>query len=179
VYGRGLTPGTVPNGGREKSFVIPGVVGNPATQTAVLDDNGNPIPNGTQLTANDWWFINTFGSAGPQEFSVFDVTTIRLREVSLGYQLPKKLLERTPFGSATIEFTGRNLWFKAVNFPADLNFDPETNSLGAGNVDGLSPFQSGNAQGVDLGMELICGSLFNFWKHEMARLRLLADHPKE
>lgn len=152
VYGRGLTPGTVPNGGREKSFVIPGVVGNPATQTAVLDINGNPTRNSTQLTANDWWFINTFGSAGAQEFSVFDATTIRLREVSIGYELPKRLLERTPFGSAFIQFSGRNLWYKAVNFPEDLNFDPETSSLGAGNVDGLSPFQSGNAQGVDFGI---------------------------
>ncbi len=154
VYGRGITPGTIPNGprGREMSFVIPGVVGSPQTQTAVLDANGNPQTNTVQLHANDWWFINTFGSAGPQEFSVFDATTIRLREISLGYEIPKKWLAKTPFGSASIMFTGRNLWFDAVNFPDDLNFDPETNSLGAGNVEGLSPFQNGNAQGIDLGI---------------------------
>lgn len=158
VYGRGLTPGTVPDGprGREVSFVIPGVVGSPTTQTAVLDVNGNPQPNTTQIHSNDWWFINTFGSAGPQEFSVFDATTVRLREVTLGYEIPKKWLEKTPFGSASIQFSGRNLWFKAVNFPDDLNFDPETNSLGAGNVEGLGQFngslQSGNAQGVDFGI---------------------------
>lgn len=152
VYGRGLTPGTIPEGGREKSFVIPGVVGNPATQTAVLDDQGNATRNSTQLTANDWWFINTFGSAGPQEFSIFDASTIRLREVSLGYEIPKRLLAKTPFGSASIQLIGRNLWFSAINFPHDLNFDPETNSLGAGNVDGLSGNQSGNSQGVDFGI---------------------------
>lgn len=154
VYGRGLTPGTVPEGprGRAVSFVIPGVQGNPATQQVTLNAEGNAIRNSTQLHANDWWFINTFGSAGPQEFSVFDQTTIRLREISLGYDLPKAWLNKTPFGSASITFTGRNLWFNAVNFPNDLNFDPETNSLGAGNVEGLSPFQSGNAQGVDLGI---------------------------
>lgn len=154
VYGRGLTPGTIPNGprGREVSFVIPGVQGNPTTQQVTLNGEGNAIPNTAQLHANDWWFINTFGSAGAQEFSVFDATTIRLREISLGYDLPKAWLSKTPFGSASITLTGRNLWFKAVNFPDDLNFDPETNSLGAGNVEGLSPFQSGNAQGVDLGI---------------------------
>jgi TonB-linked SusC/RagA family outer membrane protein len=154
VYGRGLTPGTVPNGprGREVSFVIPGVQGNPATQTAILTPEGNAQANTTQLHANDWWFINTFGSAGAQEFSVFDQTTIRLREISLGYELPKAWLSKTPFGSVNVTLSGRNLWYNAVNFPDDLNFDPETNSLGAGNVEGISPFQTGNAQGVDLGI---------------------------
>lgn len=158
VYGRGLVPGTVPDGprGREVSFVIPGVVGNPLTQSAVLATDGSAQPNTTQIHSNDWWFINTFGSAGPQEFSVFDATTIRLREVSIGFDFPKTWLSKTPFGSASIQLSGRNLWFNAVNFPSDLNFDPETNSLGAGNVEGLSQFsgslQSGNAQGVDFGI---------------------------
>jgi TonB-linked SusC/RagA family outer membrane protein len=158
VYGRGLVDGTIPDGprGREVSLVIPGVVGSPTTQSAVLDASGNAQVNTTQIHSNDWWFINTFGSAGPQEFNVFDATTIRLREVSLGYEVPKKWLSKTPFGSASIQFIGRNLWFKAVNFPSDLNFDPETSSLGAGNVEGLGQFsgstQSGNAQGVDFGI---------------------------
>lgn len=154
VYGRGLTDGTIPDNpnGRAVTLVIPGVLGNPDTQQPLRDENGNYIKNGTQLTTNDWFFINTFGSAGPEEFSVFDRTTIRLREVSLSYQLPKQLLSKTPFGSVSISLTGRNLWFDAVNFPDDLNFDPETNSLGAGDVVGLSNSMSGNAQGVDLGI---------------------------
>ncbi len=142
VYGRGLTPGTIPDNprGREITVVIPGVLGDPTTQQPLLDDSGNTIKNGTQLTVNDFYFINTFASAGPEEFSVFDGTTIRLREVSLGYNLPKNILDKTPFGSAYISLTGRNLWFKAVNFPDDLNFDPETSSLG------------GNGQGIDYGI---------------------------
>ncbi|MEQ8363507.1 MAG: SusC/RagA family TonB-linked outer membrane protein [Cyclobacteriaceae bacterium] len=154
LYGRGLTPGTIPDGpnGRRITLVIPGVVGDPTTQEAVLDDSGNTIPNGTQLTVNDWFFINTFASSGDDSFSVFDASTIRLRELSLGYDLPKSLLARTPFGSASITFTGRNLWYKAINFPGDLNFDPETSSLGAGNIVGLNPNQSGNSQGVDFGV---------------------------
>jgi TonB-linked SusC/RagA family outer membrane protein len=156
LYGRGLTPGTIPDGpnGRRITLVIPGVVGDPTTQQAVLDENGNSIPNGTQLTVNDWFFINTFASSGGDEFSVFDASTIRLRELSIGYDLPKSLLSRTPFGSASITFTGRNLWYKALNFPSDLNFDPETSSLGAGNIVGLTanPNQSGNSQGVDFGV---------------------------
>ncbi|MBL0739779.1 SusC/RagA family TonB-linked outer membrane protein [Chryseolinea sp. Jin1] len=154
VYGRGLTPGTIPNNphGREVTMVIPGVLGDPLTQKAILDDQGNTIPNGTQLTTNDWFFINTFGSGGPEEFSVFDGTTIRLREISLGYQLPKAWLSKTPFGSVNISLSGRNLWFNAVNMPKDLHFDPETTSLGAGDVQGLQGNLTGNAQGVDLGI---------------------------
>jgi len=154
VFGRGLTTETIPDhpNGREITLVIPGVQGDPVTQTAILDEAGNPIPNGTMLTVNDWYFINTFGSAGPNEFSVFDATTIRLREISLAYDFPKRLLDKTPFGSARIMLIGRNLWYKAVNFPESLNFDPETNSLGAGNVNGLNPNMTGNAQGIDLGI---------------------------
>lgn len=154
VYGRGLTPGTIPDGpnGRQVTLVIPGVLGDPNTQKAILDDDGNTIRNGTQLTVNDWFFINTFASAGPEEFSVFDATTIRLREVTLGYDLPKSWLQKTPFGSVYLSLSGRNLWYNAVNMPADLNFDPETSSLGAGDVVGLSGGLSGNAQGVDFGI---------------------------
>ncbi len=154
VFGRGLTTETIPDNplGREVTVVIPGVLGDPSTFEAILDENGQAISNGTQLTVNDWYFINTFGSAGPSEFSVFDVTTIRLREISLTYDFPQSLLENIFIGSAQISLIGRNLWFNAVNFPKSLNFDPETNSLGAGNVEGLDPFQTGNAQGIDFGI---------------------------
>jgi len=156
VFGRGLTTETITNNprGREVTLVIPGVLGSPSTQQAITDENGQVIPNGTQLTVNDWFFINTFGSAGPDEFLVFDASTIRLREVTLSYQLPESLLEVTPFGSASIALTGRNLWYEAYNFPNSLNFDPETNSLGAGNVQNLGTESdgSGNAQGIDFGV---------------------------
>jgi len=156
LFGRGLTQETTPDGsrGREVTLVIPGVLGDPSSQTAVLDDNGQVIDNGTQLTVNDWFFINTFGSGGPDEFAVFDASTIRLREVTLSYQLPENLLEVTPFGSASVSVTGRNLWYEAYNFPNSLNFDPETSSLGAGNVQNLGADSdgSGNAQGIDFGV---------------------------
>ncbi|MCK5471231.1 MAG: SusC/RagA family TonB-linked outer membrane protein, partial [Cyclobacteriaceae bacterium] len=94
IFGRGLTTETIPDNplGREVTVVIPGVLGDPSTFEAILDENGAVIPNGTQLTVNDWYFINTFGSAGPSEFSVFDATTVRLREVSLTYDFPQSLL---------------------------------------------------------------------------------------
>ncbi|MEM9896142.1 MAG: TonB-dependent receptor, partial [Bacteroidota bacterium] len=143
MYGRGVTTGTIPDNprGRQITVVIPGVVGDPTTGEAVLGGDGNVIINGTQLTVNDWYFINTFGSAGYEEFSVFDASTIRLREISLSYHLPESLLTKTPFGSASLTLVGRNLWFDAVNFPDDLNFDPEVSGVGVGT----------GTQGLDFG----------------------------
>jgi hypothetical protein len=64
-----------------------------------------------------------------------------LREVTFGYNIPKSLLKKTPFGSATISFSGRNLWFRAPNLLKGLNLDPEV----------LADVASSNIQGIDLG----------------------------
>jgi hypothetical protein len=58
---------------------------------------------------------------------------VRLREVTFGYTIPTALVEKTPFQSASIFLTGRNL-FLITDYP---NFDPETSVGGAGNFQGL------------------------------------------
>lgn len=126
---------------REGLRVMPGVYGNPQTFEPVLDDEGNKIVNTTPVTAFDYHFSNGFGTYGQDEVNVYDGTTIRLREVALGYTLPKNLLNSTPFGSVRLMFTGRNLWFKAPNFLEGLNFDPEVLAEPAGS----------NVQGFDYG----------------------------
>lgn len=125
---------------REAPRVIPGVI-----QTGVGTD-GRPTyrPNDIQVDAQSYW-----GSFGLQsDLNVYDATVYRLREVSLGYTLPKGLLERTPFGGATISLSGRNLYYLAPNAP----FDPEVNTQGAGNIRGLELQGSPNARnyGVNL-----------------------------
>ena len=97
-----------------------------------VKDDGSP--NTTQIYAGDAFFEGFFG---PDEGAIFDGTTLRLREVSLGYTIPKTLLEKTPFGSLGIQFTGENLWFQAFNFPEGINFDPEVLSVGVGNGRGI------------------------------------------
>ncbi|UII32370.1 SusC/RagA family TonB-linked outer membrane protein [Fulvivirga ulvae] len=139
LLGRGVTKDTED---RESSRIIPGFYGDPNTGQPLLDESGNKIPNTTQITTNDLFFSNggsqqSFGINGADEMSVYDGTVIRLREVSLGYQLPKKLLEKTPFGSASITFTGRNLWYNAPNIPEYTNFDPEVNGFGSTNTQGI------------------------------------------
>ncbi|MBL6447874.1 SusC/RagA family TonB-linked outer membrane protein [Fulvivirga sp. 29W222] len=134
MLGRGVTADTED---REVNKIIPGVYGNPQTGEPLRDEGGNKIPNQTMIEVNSLYFGNTFAINGLEEFSVWDATVIRLREVTLSYQFPKALLNKTPFGSASIGFTGRNLWFNAPNFPEASNFDPEVSTFGASNAQGF------------------------------------------
>ncbi len=128
---------------REGMRVIPGVLGDPQTYKALLDESGNKIKNTIPMTAFQSHFSNGYGAYGADETNIYDITTIRLREVSLGYNVPKAFLKKTlPFiGALRVSASGRNLWFKSPNMLTGLNFDPEV----------LSNFADSNIQGFDLG----------------------------
>ena len=119
---------------RESTTILPGVLGNPNTGLPILDSNGNSIPNTVQIGANDIYFQNIFRA---DEGYVFDGSHLRVREVSLSYQFPKTMIEKTPFGSLSVSLAGQNVWYKAFNFPEFLNFDPEVLSTGVGNGQGI------------------------------------------
>lgn len=134
--GRGVTKDTED---REGYFIVPGVYGDTNTNLPILVD-GEKVPNTTQVILNDIYFQTAGGSFAinsSDEMSIYDATLIRLSEVGLSYTFPQPLLAKTPFGSASLSLTGRNLWYKAPNFPKHTNFDPETNSFGAQNFTGL------------------------------------------
>lgn len=106
---------------RDQPRVLPGVIDN---------GDGTFRPNNIQISSQAYWQ----GLGGlASEASVFDATVYRLREVVFSYNLPKSLLAKTPFGEITIGVSGRNLWFFAPGYPAD----PEVNTQGAGNIQGL------------------------------------------
>jgi TonB-linked SusC/RagA family outer membrane protein len=134
--GRGVTRDTE---NREGTFIVPGVWGDTNTGLPILVD-GHKVPNTTQVIMNDVYFQTSGGSFGinsSDERSIFDATVLRLSEVALGYELPKALLSKSPFGTVSLTFTGRNLWYKAPYFPKHSNYDPETNSFGAQNYTGI------------------------------------------
>ena len=122
---------------RELGAVIPGVYGDNVTQQALLDENGNKIPNQTLVELNDLYFGSSFGSNAQDEWLVFDATVVRLREVTLGYTFPSKSLENSGIKGVYIGLVGRNLWYNAPNFPEDSNFDPETSTFGDVNYQGF------------------------------------------
>lgn len=126
---------------REGLRVIPGVYGDTRTFEPVTDEKGQYVRNTTGITTFDYFFSNGFGSYGADETNVYDVTTIRLREVSLSYTFSKNLLAKTPFGSARLSISGRNLWWKAPNILEGVNQDPEV----------LAETASSNVQGFEYG----------------------------
>ena len=121
LLGRGLTTDTEDRLG---TYILDGV----------NQDTG--LPNTVQINNSDFYFTNGFASPA-DELSVYDASVVRLQEVSLGYTLGSKLLEKTPFGSVTFKFSGFNLWYDAYNTPEGINFDPNTTGLGAGNGAGF------------------------------------------
>ena len=122
---RGVTEDPVAD--RELTFIMPGVRQNG------VDSEGTPVyvPNDYQISASDYFFSGYQGAT--DEPNMFDGSMIRLREVSLAYQLPTTLMSKTPFKRASIALSGTNLWFEALNFPPNMNFDVDVLGTGVGN----------------------------------------------
>ena len=114
LLARGLISSTADN--RDQVFIREGV-----------DINGNP--NTAEVSAANYYFQNL---TGPAEIRVYDMTHIRLSHLSLSWNLPVQLTERTPFSSATLTLSGNNLWLHMFNIPDGVGFDPNVNSAGAG-----------------------------------------------
>lgn len=128
---RGVTRDTE---NREGTKAIVGVLANPNTGSPLLDASGNKISNTIQLGANDIYFLNL---VDPANKGIYDGSVVRLREVSLSYNVPKKFIDNTPFGSISFSLLGQNMWYWAPNVPKYTNFDPEVISTGVGNGAGL------------------------------------------
>ncbi|WP_044211430.1 SusC/RagA family TonB-linked outer membrane protein [Flammeovirga sp. OC4] len=121
--------------------------------TAGLNDLGNPVRNsledgggvlnpgvqedGTPNTVRaraDYYggaFYWGNGDRNPGEMTVYDATYVKLRELSVSYTLPKKLVSSWA-QNVTVSFVGRNLAILYKNTPY---FDPES-GLSAGNAQG-------------------------------------------
>jgi len=141
LRGFGISEETAEN--RNYTYIIPGFLADPADPTQPLvDGNGNGVPNNVPVSAQNYWSaaasgINTNQYRFAAEALIYDATVYRLREVSLTYQLSSKLLSNLPFGSASVTFIGRNLWFLAPNLP---HIDPEVSTYGAGNAQGVEQY---------------------------------------
>ncbi len=122
-------------------------------ETAFINDNGVPVRN---TLADGGGFINEgvnpdgnenqtriradlFGAWGyrrglPDRAFIYDASYIKLRQLSITYTLPRRLMERSFLSGASISLIGSNLWIIHKNLP---HADPES-GLGAGNLQGYS-----------------------------------------
>lgn len=104
-------------------------------ETGAARDRGYVNFDGKKLDPAKF-YATIGGMGGVSEYYMYDATNIRMREISLGYQFPRRWMERSGFlKDAQLSFIGRNLFF----FYKDAPFDPDA-SLSTGN----------NNQGVDM-----------------------------
>ncbi|MDR1500850.1 MAG: hypothetical protein LBT43_00150, partial [Prevotella sp.] len=63
-------------------------------------------------------------------------------------------LKKTFIGSASLSILARNLWHYAPGFPKHINYDPGSNSFGAGNVQGIDRETAPTTRRIGLNLKL-------------------------
>ena len=100
------------------------------TGTGVMRDaDGNFVPN-TTVVAPETWYYGGYYRRDNVEVNSFDASFAKLREVTLGYNLPTRWLEPLHLSSASVALVGQNvaLW---TGVP---NIDPEAFALNGGTL---------------------------------------------
>jgi TonB-dependent starch-binding outer membrane protein SusC len=77
-------------------------------------------------------YNNTNNSNAVSSRDFYKGDYIRLRDLTLSYQMPSKLMNRIKMENATFYVRGSNLWTKA--FDKELTFDPEQPTNGTNNL---------------------------------------------
>lgn len=100
-----------------------GVVG----EGVVRDGSGGFVPNTEEVTAEAWAYGVPRSNA---EANIFDASYIKLRQLSLGYSFPEKILKTFGLQQLSISLVGSNLllW---TDVP---NIDPESQALNGGSL---------------------------------------------
>lgn len=126
---------------------------------------GNTIPAGTTIRGNitdfgagnvlldeTWYRTGIGGGFGDNQaynFSIYDATWTKVRELSLSYTLDSpNLKSSTGLDSVRFTVTGRNL----ININNIPGIDPEVNQYGTGNAIGLDYFTNPQTQSTLLGV---------------------------
>lgn len=124
----GILPETAANGIRETGVVIDGVTGDVTFNPDGSYTVANTAPNTKNVSAQAW-ARNHYN--GPTTFDIFDASFIKLREVTLGYDL--KLPKGSAIESINTSVYARNLFYL---FRESKTIDPELTNSG-GNVQGI------------------------------------------
>jgi len=100
-------------------------------------DAGFVEVDGQKFTDVEGFYSSIGGRQGITEHYVYDATNIRLREMTIGFNLPQSMLEKTKlFKGATISAVGRNLFFFYNSAP----FDPDALYSTGNNLQGVDIF---------------------------------------
>ncbi|QKZ12291.1 SusC/RagA family TonB-linked outer membrane protein [Spirosoma sp. KUDC1026] len=126
--------------GREEGIIGKGVVNIGSAEQP------NYVPNTTIVPANALYGYNN--PRRYHEAAIFDASYVKLREVTLGYQIPAVLLNKIKIRSAKISLVGRNVLMLFKNTP---HIDPEADRYGS-NSQGFAygELPSSRSMGVNL-----------------------------
>ena len=122
-----------------------GLVGN----GVMSDGNGGFIPNDVVVSAqvfNQASYSNSIESS-----AIFDASYVKLRQITLGYTVPSKLLKNTPIQSLKFSLVGRNL---AILYKKAPHIDPETGFSSANGNQGQEFGQYPSARTVGFNVNL-------------------------
>ncbi|WP_316636237.1 SusC/RagA family TonB-linked outer membrane protein [uncultured Flavobacterium sp.] len=129
----GLYPETAVGDVRETGVVNSGVgvITNPVDGTKTVIANTVPTVNTNNLpSTGPGAYSNNYGYlAAPAKAFIYDASYVKLREVSISYNFPKRMFEGTFVNAATLSLLGSNLWIISKNLPYA---DPES-GLSSGN----------------------------------------------
>jgi TonB-linked SusC/RagA family outer membrane protein len=125
---------------RELPRILEGVIESPA-------GSGKYIPNNIQISAQSYW--QTLGGL-QSEFNVYDATVFRIREVSMGYDVPVSKLTGNFLKGFRFSVFARNLFYVAPN----SIIDPGVNTQGAGNIRGLELQSAPNARTIGANIKI-------------------------
>jgi len=105
--------------------------GQPFPNSVYQNSSGQSVPN-TKIPYSVYTY---YTSVIPTGMDVIDASYIKMRSASISYTLTRDQLKSLPFGALTIGVFGNNLFLWTPKSNAYV--DPEVNSSGAGNEQGL------------------------------------------
>ncbi|WKX75259.1 hypothetical protein [Zobellia laminariae] len=120
--------------------------------TTVLDGVlADGTPNNIPVFIDENYYRNSAVYNRASEILVQDASWWRLRNVTLSYDLPTKLIKNTPFTTMGFSFTGTNLW---LDTPF-RGYDPEGSQFSAGtNAYGFTGLNIPNTKSFIFGLNL-------------------------
>jgi len=114
--------------GRENGYDLT-VEGNGIISEGVVQNaDGSYSPNTVKITSRNWH--NRYYERNNVEAAKYDATFLKLREVTIGYTIPKSILGRLPIQDVKLSLVARNLALWTEN----PHFDPETLSMSGGTL---------------------------------------------
>ena len=128
--------------GREEGVIGQGVMNIGTTE------NPQYVQNDVIIAANQFYGYNN--PRRYHEAAIFDASFVKLREMSFGYKIPERLVQKLKIQNAKLSLVGRNL---AILFKNTPHIDPEVDKFGA-NSQGFAYGELPNSRSLGFNLNL-------------------------